>query len=75
MVSKTKDIYIDFAFFNYNPTELSKTRPVIPARDQMEIVTDPEPCCGYQYVQSDHAGKQIGFLQNERRIMGLGGLA
>ncbi|WP_147387365.1 hypothetical protein [Alistipes sp. AF17-16] len=41
MVSKTKDIYIDFAFFNYNPVELSKTRPVIPAKDQMEIVTGP----------------------------------
>ena len=41
MVSKTKDIYIDFAFFNYNPAELSKTRPVIPAKDQMEIVTGP----------------------------------
>ena len=41
MVSKTKDIYIDFAFFNYNPAELSKTRPVDPAKDQMEIVTGP----------------------------------
>ena len=41
MVSKANDIFIHFAFYNYNPTELSKTRPVIPAKDQMEIVTGP----------------------------------
>ena len=46
MVSKAKDIFIHFAFYNYNPTELSKTRPVLPVKDQMEIVTGPEPCCG-----------------------------
>ena len=35
----------------------------------------PNHVAVYQYVQSDHTGKQTGFLQNERRIMGMGRLA
>ena len=46
MKSKQKNIYILFFHCSFNPAELSKTRPVDPAKDQMEIVTGPEPCCG-----------------------------
>ena len=66
MVSKTKDIYIDFAFFNYNPAELSKTRPVIPAKDQMEIVTDPEPCCGLS-IRSIRSHWKTNWLPSKRK--------
>ena len=39
MKSKQKNIYILFFHCSFNPAELSKTRPVDPAKDQMEIVT------------------------------------
>ena len=39
MRSKQKNIYILFFHCSFNPAELSKTRPVDPAKDQMEIVT------------------------------------
>ncbi|HAY32370.1 hypothetical protein, partial [Alistipes sp.] len=41
MRSKQKNIYILFIHCSFNPAELSKTRPVDPAKDQMEIVKGP----------------------------------
>ena len=38
MRSKQKNIYILFIHCSFNPAELSKTRPVDPAKDQMEIM-------------------------------------
>ena len=41
MRSKQKSIYILFIHCSFNPAELSKTRPVDPAKDQMEIIIGP----------------------------------
>ena len=41
MRSKQKNIYILFIHCSFNPAELSKTRPVDPAKDQMEIIIGP----------------------------------
>ena len=38
MYSKSKDIYVCFDHYNYNPTELAKIRSVNPAKDQLEIM-------------------------------------